>query len=942
MLTLPTGMQAKIDSAQQTLYNNAQPEIKLEIFALPNVEWARDTTTPPGVSVSYNDIAAVSANSIYVCGNNGRIIHWDGEDWELMTTPVGAGWTLTGICAWDDTHVFCCGYKYGPPHENCILRWDGETWYGDSFTCTTTFFGMPQFYDVWGADFDNVWVLGDLGVRMFFNGTTWVEDRAAYWNYSPGQSDVYQTRAVGITADRVWSVGGARYCWIFNGTTWTQRTITTDNWCFFNLSFISQDVGYVVGCNNLDNDDTGVFMTTDAGVSWTRMDIPEDMRVGDVNGDGGIFALATDCIYCASTVTNKIWGFNGFGWVEQAIDTSQFYPRQFWVLDRGTAWVVGNGVAKSSVVEGSVVDISNYVADGSTTVTRENPISELRLELENPAGYLVSETGTKLRAGQGLAVSFRAGSTEWFELGRYFSDRIDGDHLGPTVSVDCRNSIGKYLSDQPMPLGFLYDLDAVLGAWIADLMVESGIASEMMEVSEEAIPVAMSFPRDTSVYEAIGQLLTARPWWRMTERYDGVVVVGPPAGTAGEEYFEDKFPVVGEYAFERDTDIWSRKFTIDDNECYRWVCVQTAAEDISAELIGEGDGSNREFFLASTPIVAGSVVINVDGMPATIESIDHESGRVVLVDAPPTDRYEHNKVRVVSYTIKAPASGGGCPLRWQLHGSNDNFMTEKVVLDNRFEVLPWTGDKTFVVGVTGDYRWYSIEVFTSYGGTMPQILDVTYLNDEDEEIQPTMTSATEPEPYAVEASSEHHYPYVSPTEIWYGWYAFDGSDDTWWRPGAYTGWLKLDFGATLIAGAAQVTADYQSSNWVYAEVTPHEYLAVPANKTYFAEVPNETSKQDCENLAANLALQIGACGKVETFIGPIRPQLIPGDTATIDPGGNVGTVTTVKHGFGKQGFYTEFTVDSGDRAGIATMISMVNASIWKKTRDKATRFYSEE
>jgi len=70
--------------------------------------------------------------------------------------------------------------------------------------------------------------------------------------------------------------------------------------------------------------------------------------------------------------------------------------------------------------------------------------------------------------------------------------------------------------------------------------------------------------------------------------------------------------------------------------------------------------------------------------------------------------------------------------------------------------------------------------------------------------------------------------------------------------------------------------------------------------------------------ADELAIRLGDAGKLESFMGPIRPHLQCGDEAIIiDQNGSksLGLITEITHKFGKSGFYTDFTVDSGGTVG---------------------------
>jgi len=90
----------------------------------------------------------------------------------------------------------------------------------------------------------------------------------------------------------------------------------------------------------------------------------------------------------------------------------------------------------------------------------------------------------------------------------------------------------------------------------------------------------------------------------------------------------------------------------------------------------------------------------------------------------------------------------------------------------------------------------------------------------------------------------------------------------------------------------------------------------PAQKTLYQQCPDGTTSIQAAALATEIAEQLSNSGEVEEFIGPIRPQLMPGDGAQIidEDGPNLlGTITTVTHRFGPDGFYTQFTVDSGGK-----------------------------
>lgn len=105
---------------------------------------------------------------------------------------------------------------------------------------------------------------------------------------------------------------------------------------------------------------------------------------------------------------------------------------------------------------------------------------------------------------------------------------------------------------------------------------------------------------------------------------------------------------------------------------------------------------------------------------------------------------------------------------------------------------------------------------------------------------------------------------------------------------------------------------------IYEDVASFSGWNLQSNKTLFVQVAEGTSTANAQAIATELAGRLESVGKVETFTGPFRPQLLVGDGATImDSEGNteLGLITEITHNFGKSGFTTNFTVDSGGRLG---------------------------
>lgn len=120
---------------------------------------------------------------------------------------------------------------------------------------------------------------------------------------------------------------------------------------------------------------------------------------------------------------------------------------------------------------------------------------------------------------------------------------------------------------------------------------------------------------------------------------------------------------------------------------------------------------------------------------------------------------------------------------------------------------------------------------------------------------------------------------------------------------------------------------------VYRDVQTYTGWNLQSNKTLYINVPEGTNLTDAETYATQIADSLQYVGKIESFTGPFRPQLILGDQALIvgDKGtSNLGLITEITHKFGKDGFYTDFTVDSGGRLGKGRLSDYIG----KITKDK--------
>ena len=114
---------------------------------------------------------------------------------------------------------------------------------------------------------------------------------------------------------------------------------------------------------------------------------------------------------------------------------------------------------------------------------------------------------------------------------------------------------------------------------------------------------------------------------------------------------------------------------------------------------------------------------------------------------------------------------------------------------------------------------------------------------------------------------------------------------------------------------------------VYADVPQSRWWVQPSHRTLFVSAADGATSQEVTAMANELAESLAISGRLESFVGLFTPQLTLGDEAHIldENGGEevIGTITDLTHNFGKGGFYTSFTVDSGGRKAKARLSDLI-------------------
>ncbi len=210
---------------------------------------------------------------VWVVGNAGAALHYDGNAWVQTDTPTDV--SLWGCWAVSDDDVWAVGGDtFDDQSPPVLLHWDGASWIDHPMPALDG--RMPSaMFKVWAAASDDVWVVGDLGVIVHYDGTAWSHvlsstgnDLISLWGVGPDEVLAVGGRSIGTLAR-------------WDGTSWT-----------------SEEAGRFAGLNGVWMDESG-----DAALA------------GNMGGAGIVYAPAFESERedsgAAALVLHGIFGFSG-------------------------------------------------------------------------------------------------------------------------------------------------------------------------------------------------------------------------------------------------------------------------------------------------------------------------------------------------------------------------------------------------------------------------------------------------------------------------------------------------------------------------------------------------------------------------------------------------------------------------------------------------------
>jgi hypothetical protein len=284
---------------------------------------------------THADLLAVwgrGRDDVWATGAGGVLLHWTGAAWYTATS--GTKEDLHGIWASAGGDVWAVG------DTSASVHWDGAAWvasppppptWGSDVSYPPPPDMLPKnLYAVWGEGPDNVWVAGDAGVMLHFDGqqwrpasilglgqnyrAIWGDGNGAFWfvgtggtivaTYDPSRdpSRVYPNGGYGLpdlaaiwgtSADNVWAVGAGGAIVHLDGQTWSAVPSPTTADINSLWGFAADDIWASTRSEEVLHFD---------GAAWSA--IPVAQKMGDMTFDWlAVFGIAHDDLWLTGSYT---------------------------------------------------------------------------------------------------------------------------------------------------------------------------------------------------------------------------------------------------------------------------------------------------------------------------------------------------------------------------------------------------------------------------------------------------------------------------------------------------------------------------------------------------------------------------------------------------------------------------------------------------------------
>lgn len=265
------------------------------------------------------DLKMITTDFGLAAGSQG-ILRWDGTEWsKIDTNSVNA----VDLIAPDD------GWAVGD--DGLILRWNGTTFteYDNPFDLS-----FAPLHDVHMLGTPEVWIVGALRNIAYWNGSEWTVTSAPP---APGDPKTIHMNA----SDDGWiisvdpSIGSWNYLWRWDGNEWSVANdlLPAERLSLLDIHMVDETTGWIAGSR-------GLLLSWD-GTNWAAVDQPLPnwplqtiFYAVDALGPTAVWATGQTA-YQASIVR-----WNGRRWLAESISFNGIL-RDLVIVSGGEGWAVG-------------------------------------------------------------------------------------------------------------------------------------------------------------------------------------------------------------------------------------------------------------------------------------------------------------------------------------------------------------------------------------------------------------------------------------------------------------------------------------------------------------------------------------------------------------------------------------------------------------------------
>ncbi|MFC1925912.1 WD40/YVTN/BNR-like repeat-containing protein [Chloroflexota bacterium] len=255
--------------------------------ALADDSWTQMTS---GTSQTLWGIWGNSASDVFALGSNGTILHYDGNSWNPMESPVIP--TISGGDHYQDAWGSSSSDVFAVGDDGTIIHYDGGNW--TEMESGTNF----QLNGIWGSSASDIFAIGHAGTILHYNDSN--------WNSMSSPATTVLHDVWGSSSSDVFVVGVGGYIFHYDGNTWSQMTSVTSNRLFSVWGNSPSDI-YAVG-------QYGTILHYN-GSSWSQMTSGTSYYLH------GIWGSSPSDIYAVGS-WDSILHYDGSSWSQMTIGTS--------------------------------------------------------------------------------------------------------------------------------------------------------------------------------------------------------------------------------------------------------------------------------------------------------------------------------------------------------------------------------------------------------------------------------------------------------------------------------------------------------------------------------------------------------------------------------------------------------------------------------------------